>query len=137
MTAHRRGYAARLVPALLVATLTTGCIHFGGRHHGSQPVPQAPGNVELDVYNNHFDAVDIYVIHEGQPSLVGRVDAESQATFTFSATLLDAHRVLRLRAKAVGALDQEDADPVSLADHATHVQWTLKRGLQPSRPYVM
>lgn len=137
MNSQRPAPATRLTPLLAAALLLSACAAPSLWHRrGDSATPAPSTQVDLDILNNHYNATDIYVVRYGYAALIGRVQPNSEGQFVFPANLLEANRVLRLRAKVVGSVNEVDAEPVSLAPDARHVQWVVRRNLEASRPRV-
>jgi hypothetical protein len=130
----------RLVPALVLAAAATACISTRttrGRARQSGVVRQTPGVIELDVRNDHFQPARIYIVRGTDNYLLGEVDAQSAQDFTFSGTLLEPDRSVRFLVRAIGSSNEYETGPVKLGDTGRHIEWIIRRNLDPSIPRVL
>jgi hypothetical protein len=103
----------------------------------SSPAPVASANagtrpraIPVQVTNQNFNTMNIYVMHDGGRWLVGQVDGLSDTTITIPAGLAPADYRLRLRAEAIAG--GSTMTPTLLVSPGQRVYWTLGSDLSIS-----
>ena len=124
---------ASFTAAAALALFAAAC----GPSPSTSPAPVASANattrpraIPVQVNNQNFNTMDVYVIREGGRWLVGQVDGLSDTTLTIPASLAPADYRLRLRAEAIGG--GSTTTPLLMVSPGEHVYWTLGSDLSIS-----
>jgi hypothetical protein len=100
--------------------------------HADQPAPDtAPVDVPLEVDNHNWLDVVIYVVHDGERSRVGIVNATSQSSFVLPARLVGQGHELRLLGHPIGGEGGTLTETVTVQP-GQYIQWTLESDLSRS-----
>jgi hypothetical protein len=100
--------------------------------HDDQPTPdQPPADVPLEVDNHNWLDVVIYVVHDGERSRVGIVNASSQSSFVLPARLVGQGHELRLLGHPIGGEGGTLTETVTVQP-GQYIQWTLESDLSRS-----
>jgi len=106
-----------------------GCHHAP---HADQPEPAtAPVDVPLEVDNHNWLDVVIYVLHDGERSLVGIANASSQSSFVLPARLVGQGHELRLLGHPIGGEGGTVTETVTVQP-GQYIEWTLESDLTRS-----
>ena len=89
-----------------------------------------PRAIPVEVTNQNFNTMSIYVVKDGGRYLVGQVDGLSETTLTIPASLAPADYRLRLRAEAIAG--GSTTTPTLLVSPGQRVYWTLGSDLSIS-----
>lgn len=129
--------ATRLVPILLLAAAACVSTRTTRGRARDGVIRQTPGVIELDVRNDHWQPARIYIVRGSDNYLVGEVPAQSAQDFTFSGTLLRPDRSVQFLVRAVGSSNEYETGPVKLGETGRHIEWIIRRNLDPSTPRVI
>ena len=114
-----------LLPAIVL--LMTAC---GAKHKdGQQPLPSLPASLQVE--NNNWLDVTIYVIHDGQRSRLGSATAAETTDFTLHPAILGQLGAIQLIADPVGA-PNGITSPTIVVKPGTRVVWMLQNDLSQS-----
>lgn len=126
---------------LALSTVALSCAPAG--RHGPSPYDgphlarrSAAPNVTIDVENQHWLEVRVWVEWPGVHYLLGNVDPGTRNAFHVPGYLIDEMGSPRLYAEPMGSIDEVLTDPIELG-HARRIEWKLKKVLENSRPRVM
>jgi hypothetical protein len=118
--------ALRLILALLAPVIATpGCGFFSSR----DPSPPS-SEVSVEVENQNWSDITIYLMAGGLPQRLGMVTALSNATFVVSPQRLNTTHPLRLRALPVAGR-AFTSEPI-LVQPGQAITWTLRNDLDTS-----
>ncbi|HET9727599.1 MAG TPA: hypothetical protein VFP28_11835 [Gemmatimonadales bacterium] len=122
--------AGRGTLLLLVGLAAGSACHHA--KHADQPSPDtAPVDVPLEVDNHNWLDVVIYVVHDGERSRVGIVNASSQSSFVLPARLVGQGHELRLLGHPIGGEGGTLTETVTVQP-GQYIQWTLESDLSRS-----
>lgn len=123
-----RPSALTLLATLAVAT-APACARHSRAGNRAAPVSQEP--VSLEVQNNHWLDVVLYVVHDGQRTRLGTATAARTTTFRLPSKLLGQLGEIRLIADPVGERGVLSSEAV-VVKPGTRVVWTLESDLTRS-----
>lgn len=123
---------ASIAASLLL--LAAGCAHSPAP--GTSPAPQAAARttgaqraIAVQVDNQNFSDMNVYLMTAGSRWLVGRVSGMTKATLTVPSSLAPADLRVRLRAEAIGGR-AATTTPTLIVPAGQQVYWTI--GSDPS-----
>jgi hypothetical protein len=85
--------------------------------------------IAVQVDNENFNDMDVYLVRDGGRWLVGQVGGLSKATLTIPASLAPTDQQVRLRAEAIGG-GGGTMTPLLIVPPGQQVYWTI--GADPS-----
>ena len=122
----------RTSPAWFTAALlflAAGCARSPGPI--ALPAPEASGTaeradrtIEVQVDNQNFSDMNVYLLATGTRWLLGNVGGMTRATLTVPASLAPADLRVRLRAEAIGGRGATTT-PLLIVPTGQHVYWTI------------
>jgi hypothetical protein len=120
---------APFTAALLL--LAAGCARSPAPPAGPSPVASADtssadasGAIAVQVNNQNFNDMNVYLIHDGTRWLVGQVGGLTTATLTVPASLAPADQRVRLRAEGIGGVGGTTT-PLLFVPPGQQVYWTI------------
>lgn len=123
----------RLTTALLL--VAAGCSHSSSP--AASPAPESSGEAEqssravpVQVNNENYNSMNVYLLQGGTRWLVGRVDGLSDVTLTIPASVAPPDHQVRLRAEAVGG--GGTTTPLLIVAPGQQVYWTIGSDLSTS-----
>ena len=123
----------RLTTALLL--VAAGCSHSSAP--AASPAPEPSGGAEqssravpVQVNNDNYNSMNVYLLRGGTRWLVGRVGGLSDATLTIPASLAPPDHQVQLRAEAVGG--GGTTTPLLIVAPGQQVYWTIGSDLSTS-----
>ena len=120
-----------MVTASLLALGVAGC-RSGSPFQANGPTPS--GAVTLDVRNDNFADMDVYVVSEGLASLVGTVNGMSKASFILDPTFFPSSD-LRVVATPIGGNGRAASDRLIVPPGHT-IDFTIGAVARESRAIV-
>lgn len=131
-------HPSRAVAVLAVLAVATGCATFGGGSEDEDAPP--PPNfrddpVQVQIQNNNWNTMHVYVVAGGQISSLGQVSSMDTGDFTVPAGMMGGRKEIRLFADPIGSRDSFYSDPI-LVEPGDHVEWTLQQPLVHSSVMV-
>lgn len=131
----RVGSRARLAAfsALLLAVASGACATAGGGGDGDENFNDRPVHVEVE--NQSWNAVHVYVLAGGQYRSLGQISSQNSARFEVPRGLLGGRKEIRLAADPIGSRDGFISDRI-LVEPGDVVSWTLTQPLAHSRVFV-
>lgn len=131
-----RASRASFVTGLLF--LAAACSRSPAPVAGPTPVASADSTggsdsraIPVQVDNQNFNDVNVYLVHGGARWLVGQAGGMSKSTLTIPGTLAPADQRVRLRAEAIGG-GGATTTPVLIVPPGQQVQWTVGSDLATS-----
>lgn len=123
----------RLTTALLL--IAAGCSHSGSP--AANPAPESSGGAEqnsraipVQVNNQNYNSMNVYLLQGGTRWLVGRVGGLSDATLAIPSSLAPPDHRVQLRAEAVGG--GGTTTPLLIVAPGQQVYWTIGSDLSTS-----
>lgn len=114
-----------------VLLLAAGCARSPAPSTGPSPVASADSTsggasraIAVQVNNENFNDMDVYLLHDGARWLVGQVGGLTKATLTVPASLAPADERVRLRAQAIGG-GGGTTTPLLIVPPGQQVYWTI------------
>jgi hypothetical protein len=111
--------------------LAAGCARSPAPAAGPSPVASADTShggssraIAVQVNNQNFNDMDVYLVHDGARWLVGQVGGLTQATLTVPANLVPADQRVRLSAEAIGGAGGTTT-PLLIVAPGQQVYWTI------------
>ena len=86
-----------------------------------------PRAIPVQISNQNFSTMDIYLLHQGARWLVGQINGLSDATVTIPAGMAPADHRIRLQAEAVGG--GSTTTPLLIVPLGQRIYWTLGANL--------
>lgn len=126
---------ATLTAAAALLLLAAGCARSPAPP--AEPAPEASAAdsagpsraIAVQVNNENFNEMDVYLVHDGARWLVGQVGGLTKATLTVPASLAPPDQRVRLRAEAIGG-GGGTMTPLLIVPPGQQVYWTI--GADPS-----
>ena len=129
----------RMSRALITASLlllSAGCARSPAPDAGPAPLPSgstehagSERSIDVQVDNQNFNDMNVYLMTAGTRWLVGRVGGMTKGTLTIPASLAPADLRVRLRAEAIG-WHAAITTPTLIVPAGQQVYWTI--GSDPS-----
>ena len=128
----------RASPASFLALLllAAGCARSPAPVTGAAPMPtsessgeRASREIPIQVNNQNFNAMDVYLLKDGARWLLGQVGGLTTATLSVPANLAPSDLRVRLRAEPIGGA-AATTTPLLLVSPGQQVYWTI--GSDPS-----
>lgn len=117
----------RLLLLSAFVLLMSGC---GAKHKGGErPVPSLPARLQVE--NQNWLDVVIYVVHDGQTSRLGSATAAKTTDFMLRSSVLGQLGTIQLIADPVGA-PNGITSPTIVVKPGARVVWTLQKDLARS-----
>jgi hypothetical protein len=131
----RSSRASFTAAALLL--LAAGCARSPAPAAGPSPEAAAAADsgrasraIAVQVNNQNFNDMSVYLVHDGARWLVGQVGGLTKATLTVPASLAPADERVRLRAEAIGG-GGATTTPLLIVPPGQQVFWTI--GADPTQ----
>ena len=86
------------------------------------------GEIILEIRNNHWNDINIFVLHDGVAERVGMVIAASSAVISLRPSQVGNSGVIRLRADVIGSDESITTENLSIRNGST-IEWTLESQL--------
>jgi hypothetical protein len=86
------------------------------------------GEIVLQVRNNHWNDINIFVLHDGVAERVGMVIAVSSTVITLRPSQVGSSGVIRLRADVIGSDETVTTENLPVRSGST-IDWTLESQL--------
>jgi hypothetical protein len=122
---------ATFTSAAALLLLAAGCARSPAPLTGPSPeASQAPDGesasraIPVQVNNENFNDMSVYLVHDGARWLVGQVGGLTKATLTVPASLAPADQRVRLRAEAIGG-GSATLTPLLIVPPGQRVYWTI------------
>jgi hypothetical protein len=130
---ERVGSRTRLaaLSLLLLAAASGACATTGGG--GSGNFDDRPVHVEVE--NQSWNAVHVYVLAGGQYQSLGQISSQNTDRFEVPRGLLGGRKEIRLAADPIGSREGFISDRI-LVEPGDVVSWTLTQPLAHSRVFV-
>ena len=138
--ANRRSAALPWTAAGLIAVVlaASACGAFGRQPGAPDPVSdggEQPRDFAVQVTNNSWSAIHVYVVAGGQWESLGLVASQNTADYEVSRSRLGGRGEIRLVADPVGSTQGYFSDPI-LVEPGDRVEWTLQNNLSLSSVFV-
>ena len=127
---HRVGKLLEVLAAAGALTALGGCGGLLGAPPAANSGPVS-GEIILEIHNNHWNDVDIFVLHDGVAERVGMVIAASSAVIALRPSQVGSSGVIRLRADVIGSEESITTENLSVRNGST-IEWTLESQLARS-----
>jgi len=115
--------------------LAAGCSHSGSpaaspSPESSEGAEQSSRAIPVQVDNQNYNSMNVYLLRSGTRWLVGRVNGLSDATLTIPSSLAPPDHQVQLRAEAVGG--GGTTTPLLIVGPGQQVYWTIGSDLSTS-----
>lgn len=128
-----------LFTAAATLLLAAGCARSPAPATSPSPEPSAADNaraaraIPVEVNNENFYDMNVYLLNRGARYLVGQVGGMSKATLTVPAGMAPTDNQVRLRAEAIGGAGATTT-PLLIVPQGQQVFWTI--GADPSTSFA-
>lgn len=125
--AHRLGKLLGGVAIAGALTALGGCGWLFGAAPSGNSGPIS-GEIILEIRNNHWNDINLFVLHDGVAERVGMVIAASSAVIVLRPSQVGNSGVIRLRADVIGSDESVTTESLSIRNGST-IEWTLENQL--------
>ncbi|MGH7511640.1 MAG: hypothetical protein ACREOQ_01835 [Gemmatimonadales bacterium] len=122
---------ATFTTAAALLLLAAGCARSPAPSAGPSPEASAASDtgrasraIAVQVNNENFNDMSVYLVHDGARWLVGQVGGLTKATLTVPASLAPPDERVRLRAEAIGG-GGATMTPLLIVPPGQRVYWTI------------